>query len=339
MLAKKYIASLFALLLFSGAMAQNSSPSLSFRAWFDKDTILVGDQVMLNISATVPNGVSVAFPKLGDTLVIGVETVDVPIFDSVAIDAATSELLYRIKVTSFDSGYYFIPGLPLTVQGNGFNDTVQTTALYLDVHSIPRDTLVAGIYDIKAPISQPITFKEALPWIVGVLIFLGLAALIVFMAMRKKRNLPILPKLQPEEPAHVIALRELKQIREQKLFATTEHKLYHTRLTDVVRQYLERRYGVNAMEQTTSETMVALSATDLKSNKELEKKLSQTLTLADLVKFAKYIPSVTENEASLTLSEEFVEQTAPVANMPQNTGIESIAATDEDETQTLKEKE
>lgn len=338
MFAKKYIASLVALLLCSGVMAQNGNPSLSFRAWFDKDTILVGDQIMLNISAKVPNGVSVAFPKLGDTLVVGIETVDVPFFDSLAIDAATSELLYRIKVTSFDSGYYYVPGLPLIIQGNGFNDTIKTTALYLDVHSVPLDTLIADIHDIKAPISQPITFKEALPWIVGVLLFIGLAALIVLVAMRKKRNLPILPKLQPQEPAHIIALRELKQIREQKLFATNEHKLYHTKLTDVVRQYLERRFGVNAIEQTTSETMVALTGTDLK-NKELEQKLQQTLTLADLVKFAKYVPSVSENEQSLLLSEEFVEQTAPVAEVQSEVEQYKQPVEEDVVNQNLKEKE
>ncbi|MBK7480262.1 MAG: hypothetical protein IPI69_11465 [Bacteroidales bacterium] len=98
-----------------------------------------------------------------------------------------------------------------------------------------------------------------------------------------------------KEPAHVIAFRELELLRDEQLWQKGETKRYYTRLTEIIRQYLENRYGVNSLELTTSETLEALLKTGFKKN-ELYKRLRSVLNQADLVKFAKYKPDPVEND-------------------------------------------
>jgi hypothetical protein len=110
------------------------------------------------------------------------------------------------------------------------------------------------------------------------------------------------------EPAHLIAFRELEMLREEKLWQNGEIKKYYTRLTEIIRQYLENRFKVYSLELTTSETLEALVRTGFRKN-ESYNKLKSVLTAADLVKFAKYKPEPIENDTTFTSSWDFVSAT------------------------------
>ncbi len=113
------------------------------------------------------------------------------------------------------------------------------------------------------------------------------------------------------EPAHVIAFRELEKLKNEKLWQNGETKKYYIRLTEIIRQYLENRFGVNSLELTTSETLEALVKTGFKKDESFNK-LRSVLTGADLVKFAKYKPDPTENESVFSNSYDFVSATKAV---------------------------
>ena len=93
------------------------------------------------------------------------------------------------------------------------------------------------------------------------------------------------------EPADVIALRELEQLREEKPWVNKQVKLYYIRLTEILRIYIERRYHIMALEQTTDEILASPEKIRTARINSL-KSLASILKLADLVKFAKVIPDL-----------------------------------------------
>jgi hypothetical protein len=116
---------------------------------------------------------------------------------------------------------------------------------------------------------------------------------------------------EPLRPAEEVALEKLDTIREQKIWQTGQVKEYHTQLTDVVREYIARRFEVSSAEQTSDETLRAMRPL-LSDKKDLFEQLRKMLTLADLVKFAKWTTTPDENESSLRSAYTFVKETTPV---------------------------
>jgi hypothetical protein len=113
---------------------------------------------------------------------------------------------------------------------------------------------------------------------------------------------------EPLRPAEDVALEKLDVIREQKIWQQGRLKEYHTELTDVIREYISRRFAVSSVEQTSDETLRALRPL-LSDQKELFDQLRKMLTLADLVKFAKWTTTPDENEQSLRSAYSFVKET------------------------------
>ena len=110
------------------------------------------------------------------------------------------------------------------------------------------------------------------------------------------------------EPAHIIAFRDLEMLQSEKLWQNGETKKYYIRLTEIIRQYLENRFGVNSLEMTTSETLDAMVRTGFKKDGSYIL-LRSVLTGADLVKFAKYKPEPAENDSAFSNSWDFVTAT------------------------------
>ena len=121
---------------------------------------------------------------------------------------------------------------------------------------------------------------------------------------RKNTEEPIDPELL--RPADEVALEKLDEIKAQKIWKDGKVKEYQTELTDVVREYIGRRFDVQSTEKTSDETLRAMKPL---IEKDLFAKLSKMLQLADLVKFAKWHTTPDENEQALTTAYDFVNET------------------------------
>lgn len=287
------------------AFAQNVN------ARIDTSSILIGEQTEITLSANyrVDEGeVSVVFPAIYDTLSEFIEVIQKSELDTFIADKDdpynfTQE--QKLTITSFDSGYYAIPPFSFVIN----SDTVETEALLLEVQTMAVDTSQA-IFDIKGPIAEPFSFtdwlKENWRWIALIIALLvGL-----YFGYRYFKNKPKTEKVEeiiPDIPEHIVALEKLTQVRDAKLWQSGKTKKYHTEISETLRAYIERRYQVNALEETTSEIIHGLRLQNI--SPELMNKLTQTLTLADLVKFAKEQPLANENENSINYAIEFVETT------------------------------
>jgi len=284
------------------------------RAVIDSNRIIIGDQVRLHLEVECPTNANVLFPTLADSLAPSVEIVQRLPKDSAIVDANRKKLYQDFVITSFDSGFHAIPALVLLYSKNGVTDSIKTNTLFLEVHTLPKlDSLmkaIKGPIDIKPPIEAPVTFKEVAPWIMGTLLTAALIFLLFYALKKRKNNKPLFtapPK--PKEPAHLIALRELDKIKEDKVWQQGKTKLYYSELTDVLREYIVNRFEIQAMEMTTDEIISAFKyRRSLVDDKSFES-LKHILTHADLVKFAKYEPLPDDNNMALVDSYFFINQT------------------------------
>lgn len=307
MKAKLYITlSIFFSAFFFSLTAQEISVSASF----DTTSIYIGDQTGFTLTVEQPAGLYLAIPEFRDTIMKNIEVLAGPVRDTMQRQGERISITEKYLVTSFDSGSYVISPVYAELPGADGIKRFYSDYSYLRVMRVsltPPDT-ATGIFDIIEPYRAPVTTGEILPW---ALIAAALAVflwLLVKMArkIRKKEPVSGLPVIK--DPPHVIAFRELESLRGEQLWQKGEIKHYYSRLTGILRQYIEDRYGVFSLELTTEETLRALVRTGFRRDPVYEL-LRSVLTGADLVKFAKYEPSPSENDICFNNAWQFVSET------------------------------
>ncbi|MDD2387240.1 MAG: hypothetical protein PHP52_10715 [Bacteroidales bacterium] len=148
-------------------------------------------------------------------------------------------------------------------------------------------------------------------WWALALLLIVVGAIIFFFKYYRKDIKPTFLRIKPQLPAHIIALEKLENIRNQKIWAKGQIKEFHVQLTDVVREYIENRFGIYAVEMTSSEILEAFGVENVIVDTDFMK-LRQILEIADAVKFAKYQALQNENDLALRNAFEFVESTKEI---------------------------
>jgi hypothetical protein len=275
-------------------------------------SILIGDQVDLNLSFSAPSGTEVIWPTIKDTILGNLQVINRSKIDSSwSADKKTLQLSQKLRITCFDSGFYTIP--PISFFYRHLPDTTirtaQTEIQILTVHTLAVDTTLA-IKPIKGPVKIGFSLLEFMPWIIAGLLFIAFAGFLIWYYLKRKKGEPIFVlrpsvKYQP----HELALMELEKLRAKKLWQAGKIKDYHTELTDILRKYFEDRFHIMAMESTTSEILEDLESKTLvtKENREI---LNRILVMADLVKFAKYLPMPEEHDQSMNYAVDVINNTS-----------------------------
>lgn len=311
------------------------SQIISATAKLDTPAILIGEQTKLHLSVTYKvdgsapgtkdfGQVRINWPAIGDTLlkqveVIGKSKIDTMIPDR--NDPYTFVQSQTLTITSFDSGYYAIRPFVFLVNGDSSNAR-GTDALLLSVHTMEVDT-TAAIRDIKPPMTEPFQWAELIPYVVWGAAIAAAIALIAFITIKlsKRKPVPVAVKKKNIIPPHVVALHALEELRAQELWQNGKTKQYHSGLSEILRTYIEGRFHVNALEQTTDEILHSFRTVVIDS--ESKERLRQVLHLADLVKFAKEIPLSNENEQSMKMALAFVNGTLREEKQSESEKIES----------------
>lgn len=304
----KRIHNILIILLFASSAAQGQDVKVT--ASFDSSRIYIGDQIFFTLKVDQPAEIGLQFPFFRDTLCKNIEIVSGPEIDSIINKDGRISITEKYLITSFDSGFYEIPPVFAELKNeNGlkrfYSDYTRLEVMRLNL--APADT-AATIYDIIKPYKAPLTPGEILPWVLLALAAAFIVWFIIRLIKKLKKSKPdYIPEIIPD-PAHIIAFRELDRLRDEELWQKGEIKYYYTRLTEILRQYLENRYRVYSLELTTSETLDALVKTGFKKDDSYNI-LKNILTGADLVKFAKYNPEAQENEVHFNNSWKFVDIT------------------------------
>lgn len=302
-------------------------------ASLDTSNILIGDQIKFRFNLQLPDGYQAEWPQFGDTLIRNIEIIRRTPVDTTRLNDEMWQLSRQFTITSFDTGYYLIPTYSFRVTGIDNADTLLLVSepFVLNVFSLPVD-LSQPVKPIKGPLAVPYTVMELLPYILGAM---ALVAIIVLLITRKKKTSPVIVgKPKPKIPPHVTALLELEKLRQQKLWQNGLIKDYYSRLTEIIRVYVEGRYNVPAIESTTYDTIIMLRNTDISEDSLIG--LRELLEFADLVKFAKAKPLPTEHEQSINTAESFVKATTPSVSESPLTGkaVHSTTAINNDKNKT-----
>jgi hypothetical protein len=319
------------IILLAAASVPIKSMSQKSAVNVDKNSILIGEQVQLNYKFTFPpNATSVSIPLIeADSLTKSIEIISREKTDTLLSGKTITELSQKYTITSFDTGTHTIPPMLFSwyISGDTAPQTAFTDSLILTVQTVAADT-TQPIKDIKAPWNIPFQWRDYL-WhgIIGLIVLILIATAFYFY-LRRRRGLPFFPeKVTPLLPPHEEAIQALDRIKKEKIWRSGMIKGYYTLLTDTLRRYIERRYGIQSLEMTTAETMLELKTTN--ADQQAQEKLKHILETADMVKFAKANPIVTENENCLDLAYHFVLSTKQTENEGQEDQHISKQNTDE----------
>lgn len=204
---------------------------------------------------------------------------------------------------SFQPGEYVISGIDILYKHPGEKEWRHILAPGKTIHvkSLLGHETDADIRDIKGPLAYTNPFKI----IIFVSVVLFLLGLIAFYFLRQEKKFPL---HMMRELAHIVALRKIKELKVKDLIGRGLIKEFYFYLSLIVRQYLEDRFNLRAPEMTTEEFLSRLKESPLLSN-EHKIVLKEFLFHCDLVKFAKYAPSMTEIDSIVEAAINLIEQT------------------------------
>ena len=298
-----------ALSAFSVARAQQP---VVVEAVMDSSVLWMGEQTLIHLSLTQDDDMLVLPPQIEvpGELTKGVEVVELSQPDTLRLKNNRLQIKQEVLVTSFDSGLYYIPPFKYVFG----EDTIATESLSLKIVpvDVPEEATAADVKDIKEVVEPPFVLWDFVPvWLLWLLLVLVLLAVAAYFVVKHFKNRAVEEVLPPAKriPPYQLAMQELQALRESKLWQQGQEKQYYTRLVDILREYIDSRFAINAMEMTSSQILEALRRN--KEAKEMNKYLNEILSMADFVKFAKMRPMPDDNERVMRQAFDFVEFTRP----------------------------
>ncbi len=296
-----------------------ASAQVTVEAAIDSIEMLIGEQVHVTVTATMKEGSKVEFPvfKPMQQLIPGIEVLKSTELGTKGKDGGFVDRQVVYTLTSFDDTLYYLPPFVVKVDGKPY----ESKSLALKVVGIEVDTTrVDQFFGPKDVQDNPFLWSDwsLLFWLSVLMLVLMAVGYYLFMRLRDNKpiitHIRIVKRLLP----HQKAMKEIEQIKADKMQNSENPKEYYTKLTDTLRKYIEDRYGFNAMEMTSSEIIERLEKAltdDTKDAATMKAELRQLFTTADLVKFAKYSTMINENDANLVSAIDFINQTK-LENMP-----------------------
>ena len=260
--------------------------------------MMIGEQAQVTVTVQAPEGAKVEMPTFQprQQIVAGVEVI---------ATQRTDDRTLLLTLTSFDGNLYYLP--PFRVKVNG--KTVESKSLALKVVEVEVDTTkLDKFFGPKDVQDNPFQWSDwKLSFWLSILI-LVLWAVAYYLYLRLRDNKPIIARIKIVKRLlpHQKAMKEIEQIKADKMVASEDQKEYYTKLTDTLRKYIEERYGFSAMEMTSSEIIARLTSSGDQQSLDELRRLFMT---ADLVKFAKYSTMINENDANLVNAIDFINQT------------------------------
>ena len=295
----------FLIILFASVLRVSSQESVEVR--IDSIEMFVGQQVHVTLTANAQENAKIEFPQFKPTQYItpGVEVLASKELDKRDLDNGFVARSMEYTLTSFDDTLYYLPPMVVKIDGKPY----KSKSLALKVLTIEVDTThVDQFFGPKDVQDNPFLWSEwRLPFWLSVLM-LVLLAITYYLYLRLRDNKPIISHIRIVKRLlpHQKAMKEIEQIKADKMVTSENSKEYYTKLTDTLRKYIEERYGFNAMEMTSSEIIEKLMAIQDES---ALSELRHLFLTADLVKFAKYSTLINENDANLVNAIEFINQT------------------------------
>lgn len=285
-------------------------------ATLDSAVLLMGKQTTIHleiIQDISQNGYLLNEPLKYDSISYitdGIEFNGIVRNDTANIDNLRKQINRDYLIQSFDSGLYTIPPFKYVIGV----DTFKTNPLTLKVIPVSVDSVYESITDYS-PIEE-ITRKwyDFIPdsitdnWaIILVCIIIILGAIAIIYLYKNKKTIFVQPKIIV--PPYDLALQRLNNLKAKKLCENGQEREYYTMITEILREYLAGRFGIYAMEMTSTQILDSLNKND--ETRLSKKHMQMILEMADFVKFAKVRPLPDDNIKTYQAALQFIEETKP----------------------------
>jgi len=269
------------------------------------DTVLVsvGDRMALTVRVEHDPAAVVVWPDsfaLGSIEVFGAELAPT------ASEGGRSITSARFTLAAFELGDLEIPSFDIQVQmPDGSSSTLSTDGYLITVQSVGLDE-GGDIRAIRGPLGLPLSVIYVLPWIL--LALLGVLAYWLWVKRKRSETSPRRSVVIPRFP-HREAYEALDRLGASDLLERGEIKEYHILASEIIRTYVEGRFGVYALEMTTGEVVERLRSSDLPED--AVEAFGAFASRCDLVKFAKLRPTPVPSREILEAARAFVDKTKP----------------------------
>ena len=298
-------------------------PPVVIHAKTDTAAVTMGDRTVVHVEV-VKNGHAGALADLptakeGEVLQCGGAEIRSMSVDSTDLGNGRMQLNYDFVLQPFDPGVLTIPPFKYAYPpaDTVYSETLTLKVLEVEMPKEMRDSL--WINPMAGTVSIPARWYDYIPsywpWII---LGLALIALVVAVILLYKKNGPSLIARKRVVPPYELAMHRLHQLKGKKLAESGHAKEYYTELTDILRQYLEGRFGIYAREMTSTQILDAMKAN--KDTDPFTDEIRQMLETADFVKFAKQQPLPDENVRAYAVVDDFVERTKPVEEPEEGAG-------------------
>lgn len=266
----------------------------------DKRDILIGEQIQYRVEALVPaQTYAVKWLQLPDSIPHFVMVSESR--PDTASDENSVQLGQTFILTSFDSGLQVIPPFPIafaSAQGKKFK--MLTDSIAIEVSFSPMDSIMP-FHDIK-PILEVEAKNSWWLWILlGVLALLLLA--ILWIVFRKKREPK--EKFKARRSDYDEAMQMLRELENEHLPEKKLYKDFHVRLSEIFKRYLSRKNNTFLLHLTVEELIIQLKKYPL--SQERITAFAECLRIGNATKFARYQPTISENDHCLLQMRETIE--------------------------------
>lgn len=252
----------------------------------DRSTVTIGDPIRYTLTIEADSKVRVLPPELGANLGA------FEIRDYNRHQSRTRKgqrWTVEFVIAAYDTGKFTIPPVSVSYEANGKVGSVATQPVDIMVESV-KPSQEADIKDVKPPAFVQLTAWD-FRWLILSAVGLVLVLIGLWLLVRRRRRVP-LEEAVPVEPyvaPHEQALAALDELERAGLLEAGQVKEFYSRLSEILRRYLERQFEIPALESTTREVVEQLPKADLDAGE--AQGVEALLSLSDLVKFAKLIPA------------------------------------------------
>ncbi len=304
--------SLYSIALALDSKVTGNAQFVEALATVDKKEVTIGEKIQYTIRVTYKNDITIQMPE-PKQLQLGVVTVkgigkgngNPPRRDRDGYTVLEQSFL----VDSYKIGHQTIPALTIKYNGIQGEGEIATNEVAVDIRGIMKEgEPAADIKDIIPPIDVPMSYKRLVLWIIEGMAGLLLGCIIYVFVNKLKNRQKKHDDVFIRKSSHEIAYELLEQLSRDDLIAKSLVKEYYYRITNIIRHYIEDRFGLLAPEHTTDEFLVEMAHTN-KFHDNHKQLIREFLERCDMVKYAKYGPSKTEAEEVFSIAKRLIDET------------------------------
>ena len=296
------------------AFAQKSNDTEN-RVWeegiesVDKDEVTIGDKIKFVIRVKYKGNITLQFPEVGEQ--IGVFTIkETGIAESPKREKDGYSVVVRNYVlNSYEIGRQTVPSLKIKYKGSHGDGEVAANEVTIDIKGVIKEGEILGdIKDIHPPVDVPTSIKRLILWISVGLGALLLSGVVYGLVYKFKKRSKIQERQFIRRTPHGTAYELLERLSKEDLIAKGLVREYYYSITNILRHYIEARFGLLAPERTTEEFLTEMAHTNQldAAHKIL---IREFLERCDMVKYAKYGPSNFEIKETYDAAKRFIDET------------------------------